>query len=366
LKKKPPQHPYPWFDLSFPLVQELIPYAIYAAGHEMFNLTFQPKSDAQFLKFGPDGRTEEINTDLLAESIRQDDMRHEVLSGDPLIIEIAHGLMYAPERITALAKLNKAYMSGFTEPHKKWSEVQQARVHMMTACLLLGECDDHRITKKDLWEKTLDLWAHAWIRAHPQKDGIRNYFPDEKLLAATINRLPPVRAEKAEPPRQWKRERVYSSLGLDGIFGARESGRRKNILEQDFREGVQRMLHVADLRNPKLRFITLLRILLWREAVAKIPTEFRNMFEWELTEEAHRALYSIPELKDRGWTQSLIDKFLGEPDVLREHPTYAAPKKLYLRSRALQCEASESFQAAKQKAATRSVSALETASVKRA
>jgi hypothetical protein len=301
MKEKPPQNPYPWFAINR-ITCELLPYAIYAAKRKIFNLAFQPESDVQFLKFGPDGRTKEINTDRLAGSVLADqgifvacdddkarlarlqqnpiklglnNSTYTALSGDPLMIEIAGSFMFAPEKVTALAKLNETYINGFRE----WSEVQQARVHTMTACLLLGHWYDHLITKKSLQDETLDLWAHAWIRAGPQKDGTRIYFPDKKLLVATKNRLPPVRAEKAD--RHWKWERVYSSLGLDGIFGARESGRRKHILEQDFREGVQRVVENSDLRNPQLQRLLLLRILLRRELVPKIPNKFRNMFEWE-------------------------------------------------------------------------------------
>src|SRR5262249_24911009 len=120
------------------------------------------------LKFGPDGTTKEINTGQLKESVEADidNIRYEVLSvlsRDPLMIEIARSLMHTPQKITALAKLNEPYMNGFKESglkkkrNRHWSEVQQARVHMMTACLLLGHYDDHLITKKRLQDETLDL-----------------------------------------------------------------------------------------------------------------------------------------------------------------------------------------------------------------
>lgn len=45
--------------------------------------------------------------------------------------------------------------------------------------------------------------------------------------------------------------------------------------------------------------------------------------------------YSIPELRPRGWTKTLIERFLGQPDAMRPNPHYrrAAPMKLYLRQR---------------------------------
>jgi hypothetical protein len=282
MKPKPQQNPYPWYAVN-KVTRELEPYAIYAARRENLNRIWQPESDAQFLKFGPDGRVKEINTDLLAESVCHDTTRYTALSGDPLMIDIGHSLIHAPEKITALAKLNTSYMSGFRLPPKKWSEIQQARVHMMTACLLLGECDDHLITKKWLWLKTLELWTYAWIRAKSQKDGTRIYHPSEKLLAATMNELPPVRAAKAKPPRKWKRERVCSSLGLHGIWGARESGRGENSLGM---AGVPQAIFPVSF---KLFITSLLRVLVCSQPVEETPTGF----EWEMV------LETPPENFDR-------------------------------------------------------------------
>lgn len=53
-------------------------------------------------------------------------------------------------------------------------------------------------------------------------------------------------------------------------------------------------------------------------------------------------------LLDRGWTDSLIKKFLGIPDQLKVNPKYkkAAPMRLYLEARVEQIEQSEEFLAA--------------------
>lgn len=61
-------------------------------------------------------------------------------------------------------------------------------------------------------------------------------------------------------------------------------------------------------------------------------------------------------LKDRGWTDSLIRKFLGEPDVLRPNPHYrSAPKmQLYKIDRVIDIEQNEAFKAALETARKRS------------
>jgi hypothetical protein len=146
-------------------------------------------------------------------------MRYGVLSGDPLMIEHADNLMHAPEKIEAQTKINTAYMNGFT----KWKTLRQARVHMMTACLLMGHWDDHIIAKKWIRFRTIGLWTCAIIRATPCESGTRTYFPAKSLVDDVANKLPPLRTTSAR--HKWPWERVYRSLGLDRIWGARESGR---------------------------------------------------------------------------------------------------------------------------------------------
>jgi hypothetical protein len=113
-------------------------------------------------------------------------------------------------------------MNGFT----KWKTIRQARVHMMTACLLMGHWDDHIIAKKWIRWKTIYLWACAIIRATPRKNGTRRYFPAKRLVNYVANRLPPLRTDIAR--LKWPWERVVRSLGLDGMWGARESGRNED------------------------------------------------------------------------------------------------------------------------------------------
>ena len=52
---------------------------------------------------------------------------------------------------------------------------------------------------------------------------------------------------------------------------------------------------------------------------------------------------------DRGWTDKLIEQFLGEPDHLKTNPMYkkAAPMRLYLLDRVTACEGSEAFKEAR-------------------
>ena len=57
--------------------------------------------------------------------------------------------------------------------------------------------------------------------------------------------------------------------------------------------------------------------------------------------------FNKQNLKDRGWTEAGIKKFLGSHDTERPNPIYkkAAPQKLYEKKKVLQVEASADFQA---------------------
>lgn len=71
-------------------------------------------------------------------------------------------------------------------------------------------------------------------------------------------------------------------------------------------------------------------------------------------------LFTTSELKSRGWTDSLIRKFLEEHDETRPNPKYSnagSPMKLYRRDRVERIEKSEEFREAKRKADDRKVSA---------
>jgi len=61
-------------------------------------------------------------------------------------------------------------------------------------------------------------------------------------------------------------------------------------------------------------------------------------------------------LKERGWTDAMIKRFLGAPDSTKTNPRYrsGSPMCLYAIERVLTAEGSPDFDAAKAKAATRS------------
>jgi hypothetical protein len=54
------------------------------------------------------------------------------------------------------------------------------------------------------------------------------------------------------------------------------------------------------------------------------------------------------QLKAEGWTESLIDRFLGAPDKLKRNPHYSsgAPMQLYDRKRVERMKATDVFQEA--------------------
>ncbi|MCW3051660.1 MAG: hypothetical protein JWN14_830 [Chthonomonadales bacterium] len=55
--------------------------------------------------------------------------------------------------------------------------------------------------------------------------------------------------------------------------------------------------------------------------------------------------FTVAELKERGWTDTLIRDYLGGPDATLKNPRYAcaAPMRLYLRDRAVAVEAQENW-----------------------
>jgi hypothetical protein len=58
-------------------------------------------------------------------------------------------------------------------------------------------------------------------------------------------------------------------------------------------------------------------------------------------------MFTAPELKKRGWTDTAIKKFLSEPDATKPNPHYktAAPMRLYKKSRVYGKERSRAFKA---------------------
>lgn len=76
---------------------------------------------------------------------------------------------------------------------------------------------------------------------------------------------------------------------------------------------------------------------------------------------------SLAGLRERGWTDALVRRFLGEPDKLARNPHYrkAAPMRLYLLARVVSAEGADEFKAALDGAAKRSQSARSVADKKR-
>ncbi len=73
-----------------------------------------------------------------------------------------------------------------------------------------------------------------------------------------------------------------------------------------------------------------------------------------------KELFTTPDLKSRGWTDSLVRRFLEVPDDTRSNPKYrnaGSPMKLYLRDRVSKIETSMEFMDAKRKADARKISA---------
>lgn len=69
------------------------------------------------------------------------------------------------------------------------------------------------------------------------------------------------------------------------------------------------------------------------------------------TEYATPPHLTVTKLKARNWTQGLIKKFLGAPDLIKTNPFYknAGPMQLYLEERVIQIEQTQEFKAQLQK-----------------
>jgi hypothetical protein len=71
-------------------------------------------------------------------------------------------------------------------------------------------------------------------------------------------------------------------------------------------------------------------------------------------------LFSIPELKTRGWTDTAIKRFLPEPDDTRPNPRYSqagAPMQFWLKSRVYRVEKTKRFLAWRAGSETRKAAA---------
>ncbi len=67
-------------------------------------------------------------------------------------------------------------------------------------------------------------------------------------------------------------------------------------------------------------------------------------------------LFTMRQLKQRGWTETLVKKFLGPPDASRPNPHYtsAAPMRLYAATRVEAMEACEDWRLAADRSQVRS------------
>nr|WP_205615994.1 hypothetical protein [Streptomyces harenosi] len=72
--------------------------------------------------------------------------------------------------------------------------------------------------------------------------------------------------------------------------------------------------------------------------------------------ERRRTHLSVAGLRARGWTPRMVRRFLGEPDLLRPHPSVrsAPPLRLYAVERVVAAERGEAFRAVAAAAARRS------------
>ena len=72
-------------------------------------------------------------------------------------------------------------------------------------------------------------------------------------------------------------------------------------------------------------------------------------------------------VKERGWSDTMIDKFLPKPDQIKDNPKYkcAAPMKLYGKKRVERIEAKPTFLDAKEKSAVRRIGAKKAVVTKR-
>jgi hypothetical protein len=77
----------------------------------------------------------------------------------------------------------------------------------------------------------------------------------------------------------------------------------------------------------------------------------------------NRDTFTATDLKARGWTNGLINRFLGEPDATRRSPFYrrGSPIKLYEASRVQEVETSPQFAEAIRKATVKSKAASQAA-----
>jgi hypothetical protein len=198
--------PYPWYEITG-LTRELEPYALYSSRRVHFEYCYRPEPDQPLSINGV------LDVEALRNSVTVDRDRYGWISGEPIMRDLMHMLWCNPAGLTDFATINAEYMAGFRKRpsiDRERSEIDQARIHMMTACLLVGETyEDDAVSKKLLREKTLLLWARAWFRAGAR--GAKRFSPTVKELETTIKSLPPSKSDKFH----WRE--LYIDLGLSDL-----------------------------------------------------------------------------------------------------------------------------------------------------
>jgi hypothetical protein len=193
--------PYPWYEING-LTRELEPYARYSCRRVQFEHCYRPEPNQPLSINGV------LDVGALRNSVQGDEDRYGWISGDPITRDIVHMLWCNPVAFTKLSEINAEYMAGFQERHY----IDQARIHMMTACLIVGEtCEDDAVSKKLLRDNTLLLWARAWFRAGAR--GAKRFSPPVKELKTTIKLLPPSTSKNHK--FHWRE--LYIDLGLSDL-----------------------------------------------------------------------------------------------------------------------------------------------------
>src|SRR5262245_26466276 len=80
-------------------------------------------------------------------------------------------------------------------------------------------------------------------------------------------------------------------------------------------------------------------------------------------------LFSVPQLKDRGWTDAAVKRFMPKEDDTRDNPIYSyagAPMRFYLIRRVKRIERTKAWLEWREKSSTRRVAATQAVATKTA
>jgi hypothetical protein len=153
----------------------LEPYALRASRKILFDPCFLP-ADPQ----------DDIIVGSPTETFKDEDACYNWPCVDPIIRDDTPFPWCDPAGFSRFAHINEAYMSGF----RNRAAVDQARIHLITACLELGHFEDEAVTKNLLKMKAMELWTRAWLRSE------KKFFPSPTELDAAFKRIPPNVADK--------------------------------------------------------------------------------------------------------------------------------------------------------------------------